>query len=241
MLHWLKTVLFTSAGRWLITVKLTPYFLPSFAIRSKFFKPNSEAESWLVLSGMYKCASSHKRQIGCLLSFVVHCWTVKTILATNPITNGKTSEGTSEKSITFTPAFLSLLFEPCIKELHNLFNQSISSSSSEIWNIKPSLLSWLLASNRWINLVSLPLNGPSFSVLALAPGTLSVSNLFISFNTFSILYGIGLSIVILSLNVVSPILSKNLTFSLKTVLEKIIAWLGALLSLLSNSIANISS
>src|SRR5699024_3392879 len=37
LLHWLNIVLLTSAGRWLTAKIDTPYFLPSFAIRSKLY------------------------------------------------------------------------------------------------------------------------------------------------------------------------------------------------------------
>ena len=37
LLHWEKIVSDTSLGRWLTTIRLSPYFLPSFAIRSNDF------------------------------------------------------------------------------------------------------------------------------------------------------------------------------------------------------------
>ena len=142
--HWLKTVLLTSAGLWLITTKDTPYFLPSFATLWKLWRPLSSMLELLVSAGMYRCASSQNKAIGCLFSSCVHCCTEKISLVTKPVINGSMSEGTSEKSIILFPRVL-------LKSINfstSFSSQSYSCKAELLLKRKFSLLSLCLLFNR---------------------------------------------------------------------------------------------
>jgi hypothetical protein len=54
LLHWLRMVLLTSDGLWLTTRRANPYFLPSFAIRSKASNAHAAAVSASERTGKYK-------------------------------------------------------------------------------------------------------------------------------------------------------------------------------------------